>query len=193
MFVTGTAMATRRILRFGPTAFLLLACASASYSDASSPDGYAALHLRSPSFSGTIPERFASCSGQAGNSPALVWAAPPAGTRSFTLIVTDPDAPFGTFVHWLLWNLPPDMRSLPEGVPTQPQLPSGARQGRNGFGKLGYAGPCPPGRSTHRYVFDLYALDTTLTLPPGAGKKALLDALQGHILAAGQLIGRYPG
>lgn len=181
-----------RIFRPGNVALLFALYATACHSASPAPDGYPPLQLSSPSFSGTIPDRYASCSGQTGNSPALTWAAPPAGTRTFALVVTDPDAPFGTFTHWLLWNLPADTRSLPEGVPTEPRLPSGARQGRNSFGKLGYGGPCPPGGAAHRYLFDLYALDTTLALPPGASKKDLLQAIQGHIVAAGQLIGRYP-
>lgn len=151
------------------------------------------LHLASPSFSGAIPGRYASCPGHSNLSPALTWDAPPAATRSFALLVTDPDAPMGTFTHWILWNLPPETRSLPESIPTQPQLSSGARQGRNDFGSIGYGGPCPPGRSAHRYVFDLYALDATLDVPPGATKPQLLRALRGHILATGRLIGRYPG
>lgn len=151
------------------------------------------LHLTSTSFSATIPARYASCPGQANLSPALAWDAPPPATRSFALLVTDPDAPMGAFTHWLLWNLPPNTRALPESLPTQPQLPTGALQGRNDFGRIGYGGPCPPAGATHRYVFDLYALDTTLTLPPGATKPQLLHALQGHVLASGQLISRYPG
>ncbi|MGA7521867.1 MAG: YbhB/YbcL family Raf kinase inhibitor-like protein [Acidobacteriaceae bacterium] len=185
-------MPARHILRIRRTAPLLVLLAVACNSRPPAAQNFAPLHLTSPSFSSTIPGRYASCSGQTGNSPALAWGAPPAGTRSFVLIVTDPDAPFTPFTHWLLWNLPPDTRALPESIPTQPQLPSGARQGRNDFGHIGYGGPCPPGRSAHRYFFDLYALDTTLTLPPGASKKQLVQAMQGHILAAGQLIGRYP-
>lgn len=184
-------MPFRCCFRFGQVASFLTLIAIACTLPALA-QGLSSLQLTSPSFSGAIPGRYASCGGQTGNSPALAWDAPPAGTRSYALIVTDPDAPMGVFTHWLLWNLPPDTRSLPENVPTQPQLASGARQGRNNFGRIGYTGPCPPGGSAHRYLFDLYALDTTLSLPPGASKQALLDALHGHILAAGQLVGRYP-
>jgi hypothetical protein len=155
-------------------------------------ENVAQLHLSSPSFSGTIPGRYASCPGQENISPALAWTRPPAGTHSLAVIVTDPDAPEGPFTHWLLWNLPADTRLLPESIAAQPQLPSGARQGRNDFGSIGYGGPCPPGSAAHRYVFDVYALDATLPLPPRATKQELLHALHGHILAAGQLIGRYP-
>jgi len=184
-------MPTSRIPRIGRVASFLTLIAIACSSRPPAAQNYSPLHLTSSSFLGTIPDRYASCNGETGNSPALAWQAPPAGTRSFALIVTDPDAPVGTFTHWLLWNLPADRRSLPEGVPAQPQLPDGARQGRNGFGNLGYGGPCPPGSSTHRYVFDLYALDTALRLAPTASKNELIEALQGHILAAGELIGRY--
>ncbi len=91
----------------------------------------------------------------------------------------------------MLYDLPPDKRELPEGTPNQEQLPDGSRQGRNGFDKIGYGGPCPPGSSPHRYVFDLYALDTRLDLPAGASKTQVVKAAQGHILASGELVGRY--
>lgn len=181
-------MPARRILCLRRTASLLLLLAVACHADSPAPHH---LRLTSPGFSGAIPDRYASCSGQTGNAPPLAWDTPPPATRSFVLIVTDPDAPVRTFTHWLLWNLPPDTRSLPASIPTQPQLPNGARQGRNDFGHLGYGGPCPPGHSTHRYVFDLYALDTTLTLSAGASRKQLLAAIRGHILATGRLTGRY--
>ena len=181
-------MPARSLLRLSPVACLLALLLACSAALAEKP---APLDLSSPSFSGTIPDRFASCDGQTGNSPALAWSAPPASTRSFALLVTDPDAPMGPFTHWTLWNVPPQTRSLPGSVPAEPQLPSGARQGRNDFGHIGYGGPCPPGHAAHRYVFELYAVDTKLTLSPGASKKNLLDALRGHVLAAGRLIGRY--
>ncbi|HEX3660562.1 MAG TPA: YbhB/YbcL family Raf kinase inhibitor-like protein [Acidobacteriaceae bacterium] len=185
-------MPARRMLRLRRTAFSLALLAVAGNSRLPFAQSVGQLHLTSPSFSGAIPDRYASCNGRRGNSPALVWDAPPASTRSFALVVTDPDAPLETFTHWLLWNVPAGTRSLPESVPAQPQLPSGARQGRNDFGNIGYGGPCPPGRSGHRYVFDLYALDIALSLAPGASKRQLLEALHGHIVAAGELVGRYP-
>lgn len=184
-------MPPRLSLRRTAVLFALFAVLCASYP--LTAQNAQALHLTSSSFSGAIPERYASCSGQSGNSPALAWDAPPVATRSFALLVTDPDAPMGIFTHWLLWNLPPETRSLPESVPNRPQLPNAARQGRNDFGHVGYSGPCPPRGSAHRYVFDLYALDAALTLPPGMTRQQLLHALQGHVLATGRLIGHYPG
>jgi Raf kinase inhibitor-like YbhB/YbcL family protein len=151
------------------------------------------LGLKSSSFAagGTIPNQFSSCEGQVNDSPELSWQAPPSGTQSFALIVTDPDAPIGTFVHWVIYDLPPGMRELPQAIRKAEQLPNGSRQGTNDFGEIGYDGPCPPGHSNHRYFFDLYALDTKLNLPAGATKKQVTDAMTNHILAHGQLIGRY--
>lgn len=136
-----------------------------------------------------IPTKY-SCEGQ-DISPPLMWSESPAGTRSFALIVDDPDAPGGVFTHWVLFNLPADSRELAEAVPTQSQLPNSALQGKNDFGKIGYGGPCPPPGSPHRYRFNLYALDQSLDLKPGASKKQVLEAMQGHILAQGQLTGIY--
>jgi len=156
------------------------------------------LELRSNSFSGdTIPGMYACsrencpCDGQ-DISPQLSWAAPPERTQSFALIVTDKDSPFGlNFVHWVLYDLPADKRELPQGIAKQEQLPDGSLQGHNGFDKIGYVGPCPPGKSAHRYVFDLYALDTKLNLPPGASKKQVVKAMKGHVLARGEIVGKF--
>jgi Raf kinase inhibitor-like YbhB/YbcL family protein len=123
-------------------------------------------------------------------SPPLAWTDPPAGTKSFALINDDPDAPMGTWVHWVVYNLPPSVRQLPEAFPADKERPDGTRQGRTDFGRIGYGGPCPPS-GTHRYVFTLYALDTVLSLAPGATKAAVEAAMQGHILAQAQLIGTY--
>ena len=103
----------------------------------------------------------------------------------------DPDAPGGVFTHWLLFNIPPDSRELPEAVPAQAELASGALQGKTDFGRTGYGGPCPPPGRPHRYQFTLYALDQPLDLEGGASKKQLLSAMEGHILAQGQLTGTY--
>jgi len=118
------------------------------------------LEVKSPDFAsgGTIPKRF-TCEG-ADLSPALEWSAPPSGTQSFALIADDPDAPAGTWVHWVVFDLPPGLRSLPQAVPKNEQLADGSRQGQNDFGKTGYGGPCPPPGKAHRYFFKLYALDT---------------------------------
>ena len=151
------------------------------------------LELRSSSFDGdTIPNRYSSCKDQDDISPELLWNAPPERTQSVALIVTDKDSPFGfNFVHWVLYNIPSDKRELPEGIAKQEQLPDGSRQGHNDYDKFGYVGPCPPGHSAHRYVFDLYALDTKLDLPSGASKKQVVKAMKGHVLASGELVGRF--
>ena len=149
------------------------------------------LELKSPDFSSgaSIPKQF-SCDG-ADISPALAWNDPPAATQSFALIADDPDAPVGTWVHWVLFDLPANARSLPQNVPKQEQLADGSRQGRNDFRKIGYSGPCPPPGKPHRYFFKLYALDTKLNLQPGATKKDVERAMRGHILAQGEWMGRY--
>lgn len=124
-------------------------------------------------------------------SPPLRWSEPPAETKSIALIVDDPDAPRGTWVHWLVFNLPAQTRELEEGVPPTPTLPSGAKQGKNDFGNLGYGGPAPPKGKPHRYFFKLYALGTVPDLAPGATKADLETAMKGHILDQGQLMGTY--
>jgi Raf kinase inhibitor-like YbhB/YbcL family protein len=142
---------------------------------------------------GVIPRKNSCDAGD--TSPALSWKGSPANTRSFAVIATDIDSPLqsikGPFVHWLLYGIPADKRDLPEGIPGQAQLPDGSRQGTNGFDKIGYGGPCPPGSSPHRYLFDLYALDAPLNLPGGAGEPQVAEAMKGHILAKGQLVARY--
>lgn len=151
------------------------------------------LELVSASFSGdTIPKSSSSCNGQDGASPELSWKAPPEGTQSFALIVTDKDSPLGfNFVHWVLYDIPPDKRELPEGVARLEQLPDGSRQGHNDYDRIGYVGPCPPRHALHRYIFELYALDTKLNLQPKASKKQVVKALKGHVLALGELVGRF--
>lgn len=127
----------------------------------------------------------------ADRSPPLVWSELPSGTKSLALICDDPDAPRGTWVHWVLFNLPAETRDLEEGVPTIETLSNGAKQGKNDFGNIGYGGPAPPKGKPHRYFFKLYALDVTVDLPPGATKAQLIDAMMGHILAEEQLVGNY--
>ena len=136
-----------------------------------------------------IPAKF-TCEGPDA-SPSLSWGGLPDGTQSVCLIMDDPDAPVGTWVHWVLYDLPPGTRELPEGVPAEEQLSSGARQGRNDFGRIGYGGPCPPPGSPHRYFFKLYALDAPTGLEPGATKAELERAMQGHVLMQAELIGLY--
>lgn len=154
-------------------------------------EGEMALTVSSSAFQegDKIPAKY-TCEGQ-DVSPPLAWSEPPAGTRSLALIVDDPDAPGGVFTHWLLFNIPPDSRELPEAVPTQAELASGALQGKTDFGRTGYGGPCPPPGRPHRYQFTLHALDQPLDLEGGASKKQLLSAMEGHILAQGQLTGTY--
>ena len=136
-----------------------------------------------------IPERF-TCDGE-DVSPALAWHGVPVETRSFALICDDPDAPRGTWVHWLLYNLPAEAAELGAGVPGLPELPSRARQGINDGGDVGYGGPCPPAGKPHRYFFRLHALDTSLNLPPGVNRADLEQAMAGHVLAVGTLMGTY--
>ncbi|RLB41089.1 MAG: YbhB/YbcL family Raf kinase inhibitor-like protein [Deltaproteobacteria bacterium] len=135
-----------------------------------------------------IPVKY-TCDGE-DVSPPLRWEGVPDGAKSLALICDDPDAPMGTWVHWVLFNIPPDVTELPEKIPSQPNLDNGAVHGINDFRNYGYGGPCPPG-GTHRYFFKIYALDTTLDLKPGVTKSQLLDAMEGHILAKGELMGRY--
>ncbi len=123
-------------------------------------------------------------------SPPLVWTNAPDGTKSFALICDDPDAPVGDWVHWVIYDLPSDVTLLPENVPSDQSLEGGAVHGLNDFGRYGYGGPAPPS-GTHRYFFKLYALDTVLNRNPGLRKNELLKTMEGHILAKGQLMGRY--
>ena len=149
------------------------------------------LSISSPAFQDgeRIPAKY-TCQGQ-DISPPLKWSQVPNETQSLALIVDDPDAPSGVFTHWVIFNLPPDSRELPEAVPAASQLPSSALQGKNDFGKIGYGGPCPPPGYPHRYRFTLYALDRQLDLKAGSSKKQVLNAMEGHILAQGQLTGTY--
>ncbi len=170
---------------------LLLAACQSKQPSMQGGGGKMDIRLTSTAFAegGTIPRKH-TCDG-ADVSPPLAWDNVPEGTRSFALICDDPDAPMGTWVHWVLFNLPADARSLPEAVPTEKELPGGARQGTNDFRKIGYGGPCPPPGKPHRYFFKLYALDTTLDLPAGSTKAQVVKAMEGHVLAEGQLMGKY--
>ncbi len=138
---------------------------------------------------GIVPQKF-TCDGP-DVSPALRWTDPPAGTESFALIMDDPDAPVGTWVHWVLYDLPAKTRELSENVAKQEQLADGARQGRNDFRKIGYGGPCPPPGPAHRYFFKLYALNAKTNLKAGANKAEVEKAMKGHILAQAELVGRF--
>ncbi|MCD6192813.1 MAG: YbhB/YbcL family Raf kinase inhibitor-like protein [Candidatus Aminicenantes bacterium] len=148
------------------------------------------LVLKSAAFSegGWIPEKY-TCDGD-NVSPPLEWSGLPAGTTTLALICDDPDAPMGTWVHWVVFNIPPETDGLPENVPPERELKQGGLQGINDFRKIGYGGPCPPG-GTHRYFFKLYALDCRLDLPAGITKAQLMAAMEGHILDQAVLMGRY--
>ena len=148
--------------------------------------------LTSDAFSNgqSIPAKY-SCVGR-NVSPALAWTEPPAGTQSFALIVDDPDAPMGTWVHWVLFNIPAERRALPEELPVTGKNidPKAIFVGTNSSGNIGYDGPCPPS-GTHRYFFKLYALDTMISLLPGATRENLLREMEGHILAETEMMGTF--
>ncbi len=143
------------------------------------------LQLNSSAFAngGAIPSRY-TCDGDDSNPP-LVIDRVPMGTKSLALIMDDPDAPVGLWVHWVVWNIPPQTRQIGEK-----SLPAGALQGRNSWGRTSYGGPCPPS-GTHRYFFKLYALDTILTLGAGSTKTDLEKAMEGHVIGKGELMGTY--
>lgn len=150
-----------------------------------------ALELKSSAFKneGNIPQKY---TGEAEDvSPALSWSGVPKETKGFALICDDPDAPMGDWVHWVIYCLSADTKSLDEGVPNEGILPNGIKQGKNDFGRIGYGGPMPPPGKPHRYFFKLYALDAILDLAPGLDKKELLEEIKGHILEEAQLMGLY--
>ena len=178
-----------------------IGCGGGSTPLPSSPPGLPALHLSSPAFTdgGTIPKAF-TCDG-ADRSPPLQWSGVPQAARSLVLICDDPDAPAGTWSHWVVFNLPPDVTSLEEGIaaelaaapeprPAVKQVLRTTVQGKNDFGKIGYGGPCPPSGS-HRYVFRLYAVDRSLDVSAGATRAEVLRAIEGHVVAEGKLTGKY--
>jgi len=148
------------------------------------------IKLRSPAFKEgeMIPKKY-TCDGE-DISPPLFWEGIPEEAKSLALICDDPDAPMGTWVHWVIFNIPSAEKGLPENVPPRKILKNGAVQGKTDFGRVGYGGPCPPG-GIHRYFFKIYALDERISLEPGATKKKLLKAMEGHILAEGKLMGKY--
>jgi Raf kinase inhibitor-like YbhB/YbcL family protein len=148
------------------------------------------MRLASPAFpdGGLIQDKYSKDGGNI--SPPLTWIGIPSATKSVALVMDDPDAPSGTFVHWLVYGIPRTVKELQEGLPPTPTLPNGACQGRNGFGDLGYGGPQPPS-GTHRYVFHLYALDIDLDLPAGASREELDQAMNDEIIEEARLMGRY--
>jgi len=169
-----------------PLLALAIGCQSGQHAK-----GVPTMKVTSPAFQegANIPKKVTG--DEADVSPPLKWEGAPPGTQSFALICDDPDAPRGTWVHWVIFNLPADKTELPEGVPASGKLPDDVRQGKNGFGKLGYGGPSPPPGKPHRYFFKVYALDRSLDLKDGASKQDLETAMKDHILAQGQLMGKY--
>jgi len=147
--------------------------------------------LKSPAIQagGAIPRKYTCDADDV--SPPLRWENVPAATRAFALIADDPDAPDGTWVHWVIYNLPATAKELAEATAKTAALADGAKQGVNDFQRTGYGGPCPPHGSAHRYFFKLYALDAPTGLEAGAGKRQLLESIKGHVLGQAELIERY--
>jgi Raf kinase inhibitor-like YbhB/YbcL family protein len=137
----------------------------------------------------TIPTRYTGDGEDV--SPPLTWPEPPPEAKSFALIADDPDAPRGTWVHWVAYRIPAELRELNEALPKKPEAPNGILQGKNDFGKVGYNGPAPPPGKPHRYFFKLYALDFVPTARPGMTKQELLAAIEGHVIGEAQLMGTY--
>lgn len=136
-----------------------------------------------------IPAKY-TCAGE-DVSPPLSWTPGPSNTVSYALIMDDPDAPGGTFTHWVIFNIPADVKRLDENVQKSPMLENGVVQARTSFGKAGYGGPCPPPGRPHHYRFHLYGLDKVLDLGPGASKQDVLNAMKGHITSDGELVGLF--
>lgn len=149
-----------------------------------------AIKIESPAFKyGDFIPSIYTCDG-ANISPPLKWEGIPEGTKSIALICDDPDAPIGDWVHWVLYNIPPETKELKENIPPEKILKDNSIHGLNDWKKYGYGGPCPPS-GVHRYYFKIFALDIKLNLGPGATKKQLLDAMKGHIISQGELMGKY--
>lgn len=194
-------MCGRRVLisysmaMFGLVGLLIASCSNSDNQDSEItssdrslfPKEVKTMKLKSSAFNyqGFIPSKY-TCDGE-DISPALTWDEVPTGTQSIALIVDDPDAPRRTFVHWVVYDIPATTRQLPEQITSQNLK---GVQGKNDFGKLGYGGPCPPS-GIHRYFFKVYALDKQLGLAAGATKDQILAAMEGHILAQAELIGKY--
>ena len=138
---------------------------------------------------GTIPVRHSGLGEDA--SPPLAWSRPPGRTKALVVLCEDPDAKAGTWLHWLIYDIPASENGLPQGIPRTEAAAGGARQGRNSFGRLGWNGPCPPAGEEHRYVFRLFAVSKLLGLQPGAGREEALEAMKGWILARAELTGRF--
>lgn len=168
-----------------------VSCQRPASSDATQGGVPMSLVLHSSSFANgsAIPRQY-TCDG-ANLSPALTWTGAPGATQSLALVMEDPDAPHGTWTHWLVWNIPPRATVMPEGEPPAEMLDNGARQGSNDFHRIGYGGPCPPAGRPHRYVFRLLALNIRLDLKAGARRTELDQAMRGHILVQSEWMGTY--
>jgi Raf kinase inhibitor-like YbhB/YbcL family protein len=170
------------------TAILLLVCFNGfTWCQGGHPMSFSLTTTAFPA-GGDIPKKY-TCDGS-DMSPALTWAGAPAGTQSLALIADDPDAPVGTWTHWVLWNIPP-AGALPEGVAKVETLADGPRQGKNDFKRIGYGGPCPPPGKPHRYFFRLFALDARVGVKAGASRNELERSMKGHVLAQTELMGKY--
>jgi Raf kinase inhibitor-like YbhB/YbcL family protein len=169
---------------------LILLCGVGTICIAQKGDGKMTIVVTSDAFKegGMIPAEY-TCDGK-NISPPIKWQQVPKDAKSFALISDDPDAPIGIWVHWVMWNIPSDVNSLAQAIPTVKELQNGTKQGINDFQQHGYGGPCPPG-GTHRYYFKVYALDTMLDLPDRATKKDLVAEMKNHIIAEGSLMGKY--
>ncbi len=184
------AAACSRSAGTGPAA----ASASGPTGDPNMPATTTKLTVTSPGFGANqpIPKKY---TGDGPDySPGLHWSGAPAGTAEFALITDDPDAPRGTWVHWVLYKIPASVTELPENIErtARPPQPAGVLQGRNSWSNFGYGGPQPPkGHGTHHYHFKVYALDAALSAGPGLTKDELLKAMQGHITGEGELVGTY--
>jgi len=177
----------RALLALPALGLALAGCGGGDRVEGPPPSAPDRITVTSPAFKdgGTIPKRY-SCDGQA-ISPPLRWSGVPGGARELVLLVDDPDAPGGTFVHWVLFKLAPDLRGLDPG-----RVPAGARQGKNSAGDTGWAGPCPPGGDApHHYVFSLYALRSPLSEPAGASAEDVRAGVSDAAIARGQLVGRF--
>ncbi len=170
---------------------VIVASAAARSQTRQSPAAPMRFKLTSSAFAsgGAIPREY-TCDGP-DQSPELRWNESPAGTMTFALVMNDPDAPVGDWVHWVVWNMPSDEGGMTKGFSRTAELPNGTRQGHNDFRKIGYNGPCPPPGKAHRYFFRVYAVDTKLDLPAGATRAELDSALKGHALAEAEYMGTY--
>ncbi len=177
---------TRMIL-----ATIVVANLSALSQTKSHASAHMSFELTSPAFtSGAAIPRQYTCEGT-DESPELKWGQPPQGTLAFAVVMHDPDAPVGDWVHWVAWNIPATSHGMATNFPRQEQFADGTRQGRNDFHKIGYNGPCPPPGKTHRYFFRLYAVDKSLELAAGASRFQLDSAMKGHTLAEAEYMGSY--